>query len=496
MTKITSILVIAIHIVACATAAISSDKQTAEKIYAKALEIVQHGDYKYALAHFRAACRRYNASALYWNDLGVTEMRMGELERARTRFVKALSLEPNYAIAHKNLNEVQAFMSISDQGTGFEVIQEKVTQEHIVQCPRLVSHSQFASEMSVAVGQDNHILRKPFVVGDAFALFNLSNTRVERVFNRQFLSEKYGAQRVDFYPHNMNEEQAHPYFLSLEPALRQLLYGPEEVFVGVDASEPGTYVQWNLDAEMWHDILVHELQGGVPTVLDDRRWTDICFAQHADVSTMAATVDGFDESTTIGQGTADATAPSPPPSSSGKDGKTAVSDVDVVNKSLFYLSTHWQMLLMGEQGAGMFNHQDTLRTASWQLQLVGSKKWHLCGPEQSSFLYKAGDVDLFNPDYARFPLLKNAHCFETTLHAGEMLYYPTEYWHQTMNLETPSISLSSTLVTALNHHQVAAELRKECAGAGRIFAPQARMCENLERCFAVWESMYGGATGN
>jgi ribosomal protein L16 Arg81 hydroxylase len=53
------------------------------------------------------------------------------------------------------------------------------------------------------------------------------------------------------------------------------------------------------------------------------------------------------------------------------------------------------MVLMGEAGAGMFNHVDTLQTASWQAQIEGRKRWHLCAPSQTPHLYEAGDVDAF-----------------------------------------------------------------------------------------------------
>ena len=38
-------------------------------------------------------------------------------------------------------------------------------------------------------------------------------------------------------------------------------------------------------------------------------------------------------------------------------------------------------------GIGMFNHKDTLHSASWQAQLVGQKKWHICGPEEDQNMY-------------------------------------------------------------------------------------------------------------
>lgn len=457
-----------------------SNQQIAEELHAKGIENVKIGNYKQGLAHFRAACRRYNSSALFWNDLGVTEMRLGQFQRAKRRFAKALSIDQDFDTAGKNLKDLQAYLPVhapqDDQNYDYK---------HKMKCPKIISSSKIVLEpppMSNTNGFCNSIWCQPFVVNKAFKMFNITDIHVERVFNRNFLSESYGTQRVDFYPHNMNEEQAHPYFLSMEPALRQLLYGPEEVYIGVDASEPGTYIQWNLDAHMWHNLLVEELHGALPIFLNDRRWTDACFL---DTESVADATSSAVSITSPGDAQLD---PSKPPL--GSDTFVPNTWVDVDSISHFFLATHWQMLLLGEKGAGMFNHQDTLRTASWQLQLVGSKKWHLCGPEQSPFLYKAGEVDMFNPDYVRFPLLRNATCYETIVHAGEMIYYPADFWHQTINLETPSIALSSTLVTQQNYRMVAEELRKECSGSGRIFVSQQRMCENLERCFSLWGQIY------
>jgi len=67
------------------------------------------------------------------------------------------------------------------------------------------------------------------------------------------------------------------------------------------------------------------------------------------------------------------------------------------------------MLLLGTDGAGMFNHADTLNTASYQMQLAGTKTWHLCHPNQGAFLHP--DHDMFHPDYVRFPQALQADCF-------------------------------------------------------------------------------------
>ena len=80
-----------------------------------------------------------------------------------------------------------------------------------------------------------------------------------------------------------------------------------------------------------------------------------------------------------------------------------------------------------------------LRTASWQAQVAGGKKWHICAPDQSPYLYQAGEVDCFYPNYEKYPLFEYARCVQSEVHAGEMIFYPMDYWHQTENLATPSV---------------------------------------------------------
>ncbi len=60
----------------------------------------------------------------------------------------------------------------------------------------------------------------------------------------------------------------------------------------------------------------------------------------------------------------------------------------------FTKKLHWRMTLIGTKGAGMFNHYDVLRTSSWQAQMTGAKRWHICAPDQRPYLYGAGKVCL------------------------------------------------------------------------------------------------------
>lgn len=73
-------------------------------------------------------------------------------------------------------------------------------------------------------------------------------------------------------------------------------------------------------------------------------------------------------------------------------------------------------MLIGNKGAGMFNHIDVLRSASWQAQVHGAKRWHICAPDQSRYL-SAGTLDCFHPDYEKYPLFDqaNVNVFEMLL---------------------------------------------------------------------------------
>lgn len=148
-------------------------------------------------------------------------------------------------------------------------------------------------------------------------------------------------------------------------------------------------------------------------------------------------------------------------------------------------------MVIGTEGAGMFNHIDVLRTSSWQAQLSGAKTWHLCAPDQRPFLYGPGRVDCFHPDYARYPLFRYARCWEDTVRAGEMVLYPLDFWHQTRNLATPSIAISGSVLDANSRAAIAAELEAECA-FGKFkwrFSPE--LCAALrERCFPLWKTMF------
>jgi len=57
------------------------------------------------------------------------------------------------------------------------------------------------------------------------------------------------------------------------------------------------------------------------------------------------------------------------------------------------------------------------------------------------------DIDFDNPDYLKFPALKHAKGFITTIKQDEMIYTPEGYWHY-MKYITAGFSMS---LSSLSH---------------------------------------------
>lgn len=109
-------------------------------------------------------------------------------------------------------------------------------------------------------------------------------------------------------------------------------------------------------------------------------------------------------------------------------------------------------LFMGPAGSGMTLHVDLGHTAAWNCQVTGRKRWALVAPEHEERLYD-GEVDAFAPDLDRFPLFAGVEVWQGVVEAGEVLFIPGGWWHQTFNLEA-GIGLTANYVDATNVERV------------------------------------------
>ena len=106
------------------------------------------------------------------------------------------------------------------------------------------------------------------------------------------------------------------------------------------------------------------------------------------------------------------------------------------------------MLFFGGENSRVFMHYDIDYSNILHFHFHGKKRCVLFAPDQTPYLYKVPfslisreDIDFDNPDFDKFPALKQAKGYVTELKHGEMLYMPEGYWHY-MKYQTPGFSMS------------------------------------------------------
>ncbi len=109
-------------------------------------------------------------------------------------------------------------------------------------------------------------------------------------------------------------------------------------------------------------------------------------------------------------------------------------------------------LFLGPAGAGMGLHQDLGHTAAWNAQVTGRKRWALISPRYDEWVYE-GEVDAFEPDLVRYPDFAQVEVWEGTVEAGEILFIPGGWWHQTVNQEI-GFAITANYVDITNYQRV------------------------------------------
>lgn len=106
------------------------------------------------------------------------------------------------------------------------------------------------------------------------------------------------------------------------------------------------------------------------------------------------------------------------------------------------------MLFFGGEGSKVFMHFDIDYSNILHFHFHGKKQCIILDPSQSKYLYKVPhslisreDIDFDDPDYSKWPALKDATGYIANLEHGETLYMPEGYWHY-MKYVTPGFSMS------------------------------------------------------
>jgi hypothetical protein len=106
------------------------------------------------------------------------------------------------------------------------------------------------------------------------------------------------------------------------------------------------------------------------------------------------------------------------------------------------------MLFFGGRDSHTFMHHDIDFANIFHFHFEGEKRCILFPQSENKYLYRVPhsiitheSIDFSNPDYEKWPALKKAKGYTSTLKHGEVLYMPEGYWHY-MKYLTPGFSMS------------------------------------------------------
>ena len=106
------------------------------------------------------------------------------------------------------------------------------------------------------------------------------------------------------------------------------------------------------------------------------------------------------------------------------------------------------MLFFGGEDSHTFMHYDIDLANILHFHFQGKKECILFPNKEKKHMYKVPhslitheSINFSNPDFERWPALKNAKGYRTELEHGNALYMPEGYWHY-MRYITPGFSMS------------------------------------------------------
>ena len=91
-------------------------------------------------------------------------------------------------------------------------------------------------------------------------------------------------------------------------------------------------------------------------------------------------------------------------------------------------------VFFGGQGAYVDIHYDLDHSHVFLTQFEGTKKILLFEPQDSTQLYRhpftvSCNIDFRDPDFNKYPALKNLTAYECTVQKGDTLFIPSKWWH-------------------------------------------------------------------
>jgi len=120
-----------------------------------------------------------------------------------------------------------------------------------------------------------------------------------------------------------------------------------------------------------------------------------------------------------------------------------------------YWGSATEIFIGGPGGKFPYLHLDYYHLNAWITQLYGEKRFTVFPRGQEHLLYPKADdpwqseLNIFNPDYVKFPKYKDATPINFTVGPGETLFIPYGTWHTAYSL-TPTISVAFDQLNSKN----------------------------------------------
>ena len=282
----------------------------AKSMQDSAIKLATAGKLQEALSMFQEAVNLDGSNPRYFNNLGVTQMRLHLWEEAEKTFLHALELDSGSADASDNLAELYRYRPDMkrDIPAGVRPAPKQNRGDNPTRDPHRLERVQRHNPKPLP---RIHIkdLYKPenYLYADGLRAFVLVGAmdkwKVADKWQPHQLQSEFSSSIVDFYPHNMHEKNTHPFLVSMEKAINEF-YNPSGEFPH-NEHVPGQYIQWNINTTDWAKL--KETMGPLPYAFErDEQFLEECL------------------------------------------------EPDLRNE--FTRKLHWRMLLVGTENAGMFNH--------------------------------------------------------------------------------------------------------------------------------------------
>ena len=419
----------------------------------QALDLAKEGHFSTALPIFEALCALEPANSDHWSDVGVTLMRMGEWSQAWSAFGRALVHSPQNSLAIKNRDELRSFLG--DGNPIMTAPPPPMGKPLPRRTPREREHETTPVANASALPSDSRWWAKPLVLLAA----DEGGRSVEPGWVERALIERLTRRGARFYVGGLVSPHSPAAVRPVVESWRWLRMpagraGRALVTIALNGRGPDAEGRRGAGREL--EWALERLNMAAPAFE----------TQHpAAVQPSASCLHALQRA--------------------GQTGAFA---------QLVYRQT---LVVSAAPGAGQFVHADRIGTASWQLQVRGVKRWQLCPPVAGCGV---GSIDLFDPDYRHCPALRNASCWEATLHAREAIYVPPGYSMQTSSVTHGSVAIGGSVVVRENAPAIARLLRSSCEtretvpwdaaewGLGGAEA-QTTLCGAMQTCLDEWEQL-------